>query len=98
MKYRNVGVKAGHKIFIREKSTAFDKKPLPTGTFQKFTDHKKMTTWEYAAFQKDEFIKIRQRKKRFYTVVLLSIIAAVLILILSGFLVEWFGNYGVVNF
>lgn len=98
MKYRNVGVKAGHKIFIREKTTAFDKKPLPSGSFQEFTDHKKMTTWEYAAFQKEQFKLIRQRKRIFFVLLSSSIIVAFVVLFLAGAFFEWFGDYGGLNF
>ena len=98
MKYRNVGVKAGHKLFIREKTTAFDKQSLPSGSFKKFTDHKKMTTWEYAAFQKEQFKLIRKRKRVFFILLSLSVSIAFFLLILGGFLFDWFGKYGNINF
>jgi hypothetical protein len=93
MRYRNIGVKAGHTIFIREKSTAFDKQATPSGSFQEFTDHKKMTTWEYAAFQKEEFKKIKQRKKRFYILLTLSVISAFIILFLLSILFKISNDY-----
>lgn len=92
MKYRNVGVKAGHKLFIREKSTAFDKQATPSGSFQEFTDHKKMKTWEYAAFQKDQFKQIRKRKRIFYILLTVSIVASFLLLIIGGLIYNWFEN------
>ncbi|GER59160.1 hypothetical protein [Patiriisocius marinus] len=98
MKYRNVGVKAGHKLFIREKTTAFDKQAIPSGSFQEFTDHKKMKTWEYAAFQKEQFKQIRKRKRTFYILLTVSIAASFIFLILGGLLYNWFGNYGNVNY
>ena len=93
MRYRNVGVKAGHKLFIREKTTAFDKQATPSGSFQEFTDHKKMTTWEYAAFQKVQFKQIRQRKRKFYILIVCSTIAALIILYFLALLFVNAGKY-----
>ena len=80
MRYKTTGTTAGHKLFVRKRSTAFDtfeKAEVASGKFGAFTDHKEMKTWEYAAFQKEQFKEIKKRKRKFYLILISSIIVAI---------------------
>ncbi len=78
MKYRSTGTRQGHKIFVRKRETAFD---APLGqtqsTFGTFEDHIEMKTWQYAAFQKEQFSKKRKEKRKRRIVLVLSLIIAI---------------------
>ena len=103
MKYKTIGTKAGHKLFVRKRSTAFDtfeKADTTSRRTGEFTDHKEMKIWEYAAFQKEQFKAIKKRKKRFYTLVIASVVIAIILLLLLPYLIEVFNTlngYGGVN-
>lgn len=77
MKYKSTGTRAGHKIFVRKRETAFDKSNTQKSTFGTLEDHKEMKTYEYAAFQKKVFEekKLQKRRKR-----ILYLITAVIVL------------------
>lgn len=79
MKYKSTGTRAGHKIFIRKRESAFDKSQTPNSTFGTLEDHKEMKTYEYAAFQKKVFKEkdIQKRKRR-----ILFLITAVIVLLI----------------
>ena len=81
MKYKSTGTRAGHKIFVRKRETAFDKNyKLKNSSFESLDDHKEMKTYEYAAFQKQVFKEKRRQKKRYYLIVFLTVIGVILIL------------------
>lgn len=65
----------------RNKRVLFDKRQTASRSqFGEFVDHKKMNTYEYAAFQKKVFAEKRRQKKRYYLIVFLTVIGVVLIL------------------
>lgn len=92
MKHKTVGTRAGHKIFIRERSTAFDKFNKKTSdiesSFGEMNDHKKMNTYEYAAFQKKVFKEKRKQKKKTRILIIVSIFVAIGILSLLPKIIE----------
>lgn len=101
MKYKTTGTTAGHKFFVRKRSTAFDKfdkTDVPSGKFGSFTDHKEMKTWEYAAFQKEQFKAIKKRKRRFYILVFISILIALVLIIVMPFLIDLWNSLGESSF
>ncbi len=67
----------------RNKRNQFDKNKIGKGTnYGDFIDHKKMNTYEFAAFQKKVFKEKRRQKRKYYLVVFLTIIIVVIILLL----------------
>ncbi len=93
MRYKTTGTTSGHKLFVRKRSTSFDKfekTDVPSGKFGAFKDHKEMKTWEYAAFQKEQFKAIKKRKRRFYFLLIVSIIIAISLILILPFLFEKF--------
>lgn len=81
MKYKSTGTRAGHKLFVRKRETAFDKNhTLKNSSFESFEDHKEMKTYEYAAFQKKVFEEKRRRKKKYYLIILITVICVITIL------------------
>ncbi|RMA64651.1 hypothetical protein [Ulvibacter antarcticus] len=101
MKYKTTGLKAGHKIFIRKRESAFDNGlRLKDSTFGTFEDHKEMKTYEYAAFQKKVFEENRILKRKRNILIIITIIAVVLILLSLPFLYDelFSGDYQKVKF
>lgn len=97
MRYKTTGTTAGHKLFVRKRSTAFDtfdKADVPSGTFGKFIDHKEMKIWEYAAFQKEQFKAIKKRKRKFYSLLIVSIIVALILFFMIPLFIELWNSYG----
>lgn len=97
MRYKTTGTKAGHKLFVRNRSTAFDtfeNIDVPSSKFGAFTDHKEMKTWEFAAFQKGQFAAIKKRKKRFYFLVVISIVVALTLFFMVPSLIDWWTSFG----
>lgn len=97
MKYKTTGTKAGHKLFIRKRSSSFDifdNKGTPSGKFGTFTDHKEMKIWEYAAFQKEQFAAIKKRKRKFYVLLSVSIIVGVILFFSIPLIIDWWNSFG----
>lgn len=97
MRYKTTGTTSGHKLFVRNRSTAFDKFEnidVPSGKFGVFTDHKEMKTWEYAAFQKKQFRQIKKRKRRFYLLLTFSIVLAIILFFMIPFIIELWNSFG----
>ena len=92
MKHKTVGFRAGYRLFIRERVTAFDKFNKKTdsikSSFGVLEDHKKMNTYEYAAFQKKVFKEKRRQKKRTRILIFVSFIIAIGILLLLPYIIE----------
>jgi accessory gene regulator protein AgrB len=91
MKYKTTGTKAGHKLFVRKRNTAFDtfnKATVGSIATGEFTDHKEMKIWEYAAFQKEQFKAIKKRKRRFYLTLVVSLVIAIILLSLLPFIFD----------
>ena len=65
----------------RNKRVHFDKnKTHQKSSFGDFVDHKKMKTYEYAAFQKKVFEDKRRQKRKYYLIIFLTVIGVVIIL------------------
>ena len=65
----------------RNKRNQFDKNKIGKGTnYGDFIDHKKMNTYEYAAFQKKVFEEKRRRKQKYYLIIFLTVIGVIIIL------------------
>ncbi len=92
MKHKTTGTRAGHKIFIRERSTAFDKFDKKSSdiksSFGEMNDHKHMKTYEYASFQKKLFKEKKRQKKRIRILIVVSILIAIVLLLLSPYFIE----------
>mgnify|MGYP001046713058 CR=1 FL=1 len=81
MKYKSTGTLTVHKVYVRQRETAFDKNFKPKdSSFSSFEDHKEMKTYEYAAFQKKVFKEKRRQKRKYHLIILLTVIAAAIIL------------------
>lgn len=88
MKYKTVGVTLGHKLLIRKRESAFDKKrSISTGVTDEFSDHTAMKSHEFAAFQKRMFYQRKKDRKRRRMVLLITFIITLFIVI--GFLLFW---------
>lgn len=80
MKYKSRGTRAGHKIFIRKRETAFDKKVTPkTNSSASIENHTEMNTYEYAAFQKKLFEKKAKEKRNKRILILFTCIVLIAI-------------------
>ena len=88
MKYKTVGVTLGHKLLIRKRETAFDKKrSISTGITDEFSDHTEMKSHEFAAFQKRMFQQLKKDRKRHRMMLFITFIITLLLII--GFLIFW---------
>ena len=82
MKYKTTGTRAGHKVFVRERETAFDKNTTnKNGSFEPLVDHKEMKTYEYAAFQKKVFKEKRRQKQKYYLIIFITAIVIFIIIL-----------------
>ena len=94
MKHKTTGTRSGHKIFIRERSTAFDKFNKKTtdieSSFGAMDDHKQMNTYEYAAFQKKVFKEKRKQKKKIRVLIIVSFIIAIVLLFSIPYIITLF--------
>lgn len=67
----------------RTKRNQFDKNKIGKGnSYGDFVDHRKMNTYEYAAFQKKVFKEKRRREHKYYLVIFITVIGVVIILLL----------------
>jgi hypothetical protein len=65
----------------RNKRNQFDKNRTGyESNYGDFVDHKKMNTYEYAAFQKKVFNEKNRQKRKYYLIILLTVIALAIIL------------------
>ncbi|MEZ4777752.1 MAG: hypothetical protein R2786_00010 [Flavobacteriaceae bacterium] len=88
MKYKTVGVTLGHKLLIRKRETAFDKKrSISTGITEDFSDHTEMKSHEFAAFQKRMFRQRKKDRKRRRIILFITFIITLLLII--GFVIFW---------
>ncbi len=87
MKYRTTGTRLGHKLFVRNRETAFDKKRNSLINNDSILDHSKMKGHEFAAFQKKIFLQKKKDRKRRKMILLISVVLTILIVI--GFLIFW---------
>ena len=89
MKYKGVGTRMGHKLIIRKRESAFDKKKrVVHSSFGTLEDHTEMKTWEYASFQKAQFAKRRSERRKRNIIFIISGILAILVLILIAIAVS----------
>jgi lipopolysaccharide/colanic/teichoic acid biosynthesis glycosyltransferase len=93
MKYRGITTKNG-KTFIRKRKSVFETKDFSRSKFSEFTDHTEMKTWEYAAFQKEQFNQIKKRRRRFYITVIAATIIAFMLVFLIPFIIEFVRSFG----
>ncbi len=47
-----------------------------------------MKTWEYAAFQKEQFKVVKARKRKFYIILVASIVIGVVLFLMIPFLLD----------
>ena len=85
-----------NKMQMSKRKKYFDKKGAETikPSYGEFTDHKKMKTYEYAAFQKKIFTQKKREHVRFRVIVVVTIVIVILIFIAIPYLVEKFIENG----
>ena len=88
MKYTGITTKNG-KTFVRNRESIFDNYDPRESKFKKFTDHKEMKTWEYAAFQKEQFNEIKRRRRHFWKLLIISTLLAIIIISLVPTITDW---------
>lgn len=73
----------------RNRRTAFDKKAAnQRSSFGELINHKKMTTYEFAAFQKKVYKEKSLQKRRRIILILITIVTVILILWMIPYVVE----------
>ncbi|MGJ8666288.1 MAG: hypothetical protein ACSHW7_07985 [Patiriisocius sp.] len=98
MKYTTHGTTGNHKILIRNRETIFDTSTQSKSTFGSFENHTEMKTWEFAAFQKEQFAKKKKERKRFWLLLLVSTIAALIAFFLAPLIMDSLMKAGGVKF
>jgi hypothetical protein len=77
----------------RNKKSQFYKNKTGTGSnYGDFVDHKKMNTYEYAAFQKKVFKEKRRQKWKYYLIILLTVIIVIIILLIISAVLKFIFN------
>lgn len=93
MKYRNAGPTMGHKLYIRKRETAFEKKVVysnESSLGSEIEAHRTMNIHEYATFQKEQFKKRKEENKKRRGLIVLTII---IVLILVFGIPYFLNNY-----
>lgn len=90
MKYKGIGTRAGHKLFVRNRETAFDKTIVAkSNSISTLKADKEMKTYEFAALQKKLFKEKAKARKRKKIILIITIVIVLLIFALIPYIFNY---------